>query len=182
MLVGILIGLVLTALTVLLSAVIWKKNFGPLSYVVIAVALIFFCIKGISIVTDINVRMSIDTLETLLQTTTKESLALNGENHKLSIAEATGVLAGLRLAYPQMAKYVKPSDLIGHSLGESVTLIGQKAQHDTTRHLWATIIGVIIVMGLAVVIIAILPNAYNAQHRQNHVHRRAPRNSHRGRR
>lgn len=182
MLVGLLIGLVLTALTVVLSVIIWKKSFSPLSYVAIALALIFYCIKGISIVTDINVRRNFDTLEPLLQAITRESLSTGDEKHKLSMAEATGLVAGLRLAYPQMAKYVKPSDFTGRCIGESVTLIRQKARLDAAHHLWATIIWVIVVMGLTIVFIVFFSNSYNDQHKRNRVHGRAPRNSHRGRR
>lgn len=184
---GILIGVLLTVLTVVLAIALGKKDFTPLSYVVIVLALVAFCIEGIGLVNAINARKNADNTVTALQEAALTYISDDSQNYRLGLAEATGVKIGLRLLFPSVAGYIEPADIAGHTLAESSDVLKAAVLRNASHKIWMNILYMAITLVLATVLTCVTMGLGGGghSHRGNRsgrvaVHGRAPRVGHRG--
>lgn len=187
MLWGILIGIALTLIGTLLGvAVSGGKSLVPLSYIVIVLSLLAFCVEGVALLGAIESRRDTDNTVTAIQEAALTYLPSSAQDYRMGAAEASGVKIGLRFLYPQVARYIEPSDLVGHTVAESTEVLRAAILRDATHRIWMTVIWMVVTMVLTVVLLLAAASMGGGGSRRGHraartaVHGRAPRNSHRG--
>ena len=158
MIMGILIGIVLAALSVIAAMAYTKKSLTLLSYILVVVALIVFCIEGTVLSSAISVRRNVDETAEAIQTAALESLPSSVQDHELSLPEAAGIKLSLKLVFPKVAKYIEPSDIAGHTIGESSDILHQSVLHSANHRIWMTVLCMVITFVVAVVLIWVACN------------------------
>ena len=159
MLWGILIGLGLTAIMVIVVVLLGFKDFKPLSYVVIVVALIAFSIEGrnfIKYYNEANGETSkVDKVADIVQT----AIAYTGDdvqNYRLGIAEASLVKTALRFSYKDVAEKIEASDLVGKTISETVETLRKMIITDANKSKWMVVlyVGIILVVAILLTILS----------------------------
>ena len=158
MITGILIGIVLAALSVIVAMVFTKKSLIPLSYLVIVASLIVFCIEGTVLSSAISARRNVDETAEAIQTAALGCLPSSVQDHELSLPEAAGIKLSLKLVFPKVAKYIEPSDIAGHTIGESSDILHQSVLHSANHRIWMTVLYMAMTFVVAVVLISVACN------------------------
>lgn len=145
---GILIGVALTVLTVVISFVFGKKDLSPLSYVIVLVVLVGFSLEGIKCINAINDKTNaVDKAENMASIA-ESVIAIadfatdfgdNVQNYRLGIAEASAIKTGLKFTYPEMARYLETSDLIGKTISECPEVFRKSIIHSADHRIWITV-------------------------------------------
>lgn len=161
---GILIGVALTVLTAVLAVVLGKKEFSFLSYIVVIVALICFSLEGIKYITAVKDKTNaVDKAENMAAIA--ESVIAIAEyatdygkdvqNYRLGIAEASAIKTGLKNTYPEVARYLETSDLIGKTISESPEVFRKSIIHSANHRIWTSVawmIGTLVVSILLIIL------------------------------
>ena len=155
---GILIGIVLAALSVIAAMVFAKKNLTPLSYIVVVVALIVFCIEGMVLSSAISARRNVDETAEAIQTAALQYLPSSVQDHELSLPEATGIKLSLKLVFPKVAKYIEPSDIAGHTIGECSDILHQSVLHSANHRIWMSVLYMAITLVISTVLLLVTGN------------------------
>ena len=187
---GLLIGAVLTLVVALLGMALGGgKNYSPLSYIVLLVSLVAFCIEGVSFTTAITAKKNCDNTVALIQEAALSFLPSSAQDYRLGATEAMGVKTGLRFLFPDVADYIEPGDLAGHTVAESTEVLRHSVQRAMSRAIWMAVLWMVITLVVATVLTCVtmgMDGGGGRSHRGNRsgrvaVHGRAPRVSHRGR-
>lgn len=140
---GILIGVALTVLSVVLAVAFGKKEFSPLSYIVIVVALVGFSLEGIKYIHAVNDKKDAAEKANNIAAIAETLVSITGDNvqnYRLGIAEATAIKAGLRFAYPDASKYIEPSDLMGKTMYECTEVWRESVIKGANHRIWEAVI------------------------------------------
>ena len=152
---GILIGVLLTVLAVVLAVSFGKKELCPLSYVVIVVAFVAFCIEGVLFIRAIDDRHNTDNTVAAIQEAALTYIPGDAQSYRLGLPEATGVKIGLRLLFPNVARYIEPADLVGHSVAESTEVLRQAVNRSATHRIWMSVLYMVITLVMSTVLVCI---------------------------
>lgn len=171
---GILIGVALTILTVVLAMVFGKKNFTPLSYIIIVVALVSFCFEGIKCIDAVNDKRNTtddaDNVEAIVETAIAAVTGITGYdvmNYRLGIAEATAVKAAMRFAYPKAARYLETSDLVGKPIYECKEVLRKSVMRSANNRIWEAVLWMAGIMAIACLLIVFSTNIGGGGRRGN---------------
>lgn len=152
---GILIGVVLTVLMVVIAIAAGKKDLTPLSYIVIVAALVAFCIEGVLFTGAIAAKRECDNTVAAIQEAAQTYIPGDAQSYRLGLAEASGVKIGLRLLFPDVARFIEPADLVGHTLTESGEVLRQAVDRSASRRIWMTVLYMVITLVLGTVLASI---------------------------
>lgn len=155
---GILIGVVLTVVMVVIAMAAGCKELKPLSYIVILLALVAFCIEGVLLLDAIDAKKNTDNTVSALQEAAISYLPSTAQDYRLGLAEASGLKIGLRLVYPQLAQYIEPEDLAGHTVAESTEVLRQAVLRNANKKIWMSILYMVITLVLGTVLTAVTGN------------------------
>jgi len=156
MVLGFLIGVALTVLTVVLAVAFGKRDLSPLSYIVIIVALVGFSLEGIKYINAVKNKKDAAEMANNIAAIAETLVSITGDNvqnYRLGIAEASAIKAGLRFAYPDVSNYIKTSDLMGKTLYECTEVWRESVIKSADHSIWMAIIWM---AGTLVVVILLL--------------------------
>ena len=164
MILGILIGVALTVLTVVLAMVFGKRNLTPLSYIIIIVTLVAYSIEGIKYIHAVEDKKEVtkktNNIEAIVETAIA-SIASTGydiQNYQIGIAEATAVKAGLRFAYPKAARYIEPSNLVGKTIYECTEVVRKSVIRSANSRIWEAALWMVGILITAILLIVLSTN------------------------
>lgn len=147
---GILIGIVLTVLSVVLAISTGSREMKPLSYVVMVVVFVALCIEGVRMVDAIKTKRDIDDTVTILQGVVLNNLSSDARDYRIGSTDATAIMIGMRIVYPKLARYVDADDLVDHTVAEMTEVLRQAVLHNTSHKIWMNIVWMIVTMAIGI--------------------------------
>lgn len=166
---GILIGVALAVLTVVLAIVFGKKELTPLSYIIIIITLVAFCFEGIKYVNAVDDKKEVADKVNNMASIAETAIAYTGcdvQNYRLGLAEATAVRTALRLAYPQAAKYIEPSDLMNKTLYECTEVLRKSVIRSANTRIGEAVLWMAGILVAAILLIVLSTNIAGSDRRQ----------------
>lgn len=155
---GILIGVVLTVLTVVVAVSVGKKGLTPLSYIVIIVALAAYCIEGVGLINAIRAKNNAENTVTALQATALNYLPSEAKDYCIGEGEAAGLKNGLQFVYPELSRYIKSDELIGRTVAETTGVLRHAVEQCAMHRIWMNILYMVITMVLGIVLLVVTEN------------------------
>lgn len=152
---GILIGIILTALTIVLAMSLGKKQLGWLSYLVALVALVAFCIEGVGMMRAIDVRKHSEENVAILQEAARQFIPGDARTYRLTQTDAVGIKLGLKLLHSRIAQYIEPSELAGHTIIESTDVLRESVMSNANRRIWMEVLYMVITLVVATLVVMV---------------------------
>ena len=155
---GILIGVVLTVLTVVIAVAVGNKRLTPLSYIVIVLALAAFCIEGVGLTNAIRAKKNTENNVTALQAAALNYLPSEAKDYRIGEGEVSGLKIGLQFLYPELARYIKSDELIGRTVAETTDVLRHAVKQGVMHRIWMNILYMVITMVLGIVLLVVTEN------------------------
>lgn len=170
---GILIGVALTVLTVLLAMVFAKKELTLLSYIIIVVALVAFCIEGVKCIHAVDDKKDVSKKVNNVASLVETAIAVSGitgydvPNYRLGIVEATALKTSLQFVYPQAVRYIEISDFVGKTGYECTELIKESVIRSANSRIWESALWIASVLITTILLIVLSTNIGGSVRKRN---------------
>ncbi len=145
---GILIGIILTVLSVIIAMAAGCKNLGPLSYIVIVAAFIVFCIEGVMFAHAIAARRDTGQVANTLQGELLKQLPADARDYRVGSAEATGLKTFLVFTHPDVARHIKTERLVGRTVDECSAIVRTAVLRSASRQIWMSLLYMVITLAV----------------------------------